>query len=58
MKGDWLDPAFMELIDYAIAENDSEGKFYYCGELTGYLFLTTSQHKFLKETQAELFQEY
>jgi len=61
MNSDWLDPMFMELIENAIKENNVKGKIYYCldnGQAAGYIFLTSSQYKFLKKNQPELFPEW
>ncbi|GAP97028.1 hypothetical protein [Leptolyngbya sp. NIES-2104] len=49
--GDWLDPEFMTLIDRAVAETVSDGKFYelYDGSsVEGYLFLTSQQRQALE----------
>lgn len=50
-NGDWLDPEFITLIDRAVAETVSDGKFYelYDGSgVEGYLFLTNQQRKALE----------
>ena len=61
MQSDWLDPAFLELIEQALEENQVDGKIYYCldnGQASGYIFLNNQQYQFLKENQSELFPEF
>lgn len=58
MHSDWLDPAFMELIDRSIEESNVNGKIYWCldnGQAAGYIILNDEQYRYLKENQSELF---
>ncbi|WP_143436594.1 hypothetical protein [Hymenobacter crusticola] len=54
---DWLDPAFVELIQRATQEQHAVGKFYECLGGEGYIFLTSEQHLTLSKAQPELFRE-
>jgi len=57
VKSDWLDPAFVELIQRATQEQHAVGKFYECLGGEGYIFLTPEQHLTLSKAQPELFRE-
>lgn len=61
IDGDWLDPAFLHLINRAIIENTDDSKFYQCldnGQVAGYIFLTPKQFQYLKDNQPTLFSNY
>jgi hypothetical protein len=56
-KGDWLDPAFLELLKSALSENKVDGQIHYCidnGQEGGYIFLTNGQFKFMQEFYPDL----
>lgn len=48
--GDWFDPAFLELIEQAMEENDLPGKFYDLtdgGQASGHVYLNPVQYQYL-----------
>ena len=58
MKGDWLDPTILTVIDSALINNAINGKFQYIEEENGYggyIFLEPAQYELLKKRQSELF---
>jgi len=60
MRGDWLDPAFLELLQQALRNAGVDGDWRYCldnGQESGFIFLTDAQYATLKEKQPALLQE-
>lgn len=58
---DWLDPAFMELIEKAMKENKVDGRIYYCvddGQASGYIFLSSKQYEFMKSAYPDLLKDH
>jgi hypothetical protein len=56
-KGDWLDPAFLDLINKSLADNKVDGSFYYCldnGQESGYIFLNKKQKQFVLDKYPDL----
>ena len=59
-SGDWLEPAFLDMIRRALKENNVDGDIYYCidnGQESGYIFLTHDQRKFIKDNYPDLLKE-
>jgi hypothetical protein len=55
VQSDWLDSRFVGLINRALHEQKSPGRFYACLDEEGYIFLTPAQHAALLQQQPELF---